>query len=66
MQFADTTWRIATPVILFAAFGLFLDRQLNSGPWLTLTGMVIGFVAAGALVKKQLNAVIEETGEKHE
>lgn len=57
LDFADTAWRIAVPVIIFASAGLYADKQLGSAPWLTLLGMVFGFVIAGVLVKKQLSGV---------
>ena len=59
-QFLDTTWRIAIPVVLFALLGIFADRKLGSKPWLTLLGLVIGFVIAGWLVKRQLDVVLRE------
>jgi F0F1-type ATP synthase assembly protein I len=54
MELADTTWRIAVPVLLFAGIGIVADRVLGSKPWLTLLGMAIGFVCAGLLVRRQL------------
>lgn len=53
----DTTWRIAIPVIIAAGVGIFIDIKLGSQPWCTLLGMVVGFAAAGYLLKLQLNAV---------
>jgi membrane-bound ClpP family serine protease len=60
LTFLDTTWRIAVPVVLFAAIGIFADLRLGTKPWLTLLGVVLGFVAAGWLVKKQIEAVERE------
>lgn len=57
----DTTWRIAVPVILFAGLGIFADRSLGTKPWLTLLAVVIGFVFAGLLLKKQLEASERES-----
>jgi F0F1-type ATP synthase assembly protein I len=59
----DTAWRIAIPVLLFAGTGIFVDRQIGSKPWCTLLGTVIGFVIAGWLVKKQLDAAEQENKE---
>lgn len=56
-DFLDTTWRIAIPVVIFAAVGIFIDIKLESKPWCTLSGTVIGFVIAGLLLKQQLTAV---------
>jgi len=57
LDLVDTAWRIATPVLLFAGIGIFIDKKIGSAPWITLLGVVIGFVGAGLLVKKQLSAV---------
>lgn len=64
LDFLDTAWRIAVPVALLAVGGIFADKSLNSAPWLTLLGMVLGFVFAGLLVKKQLVAVKLRGGSK--
>lgn len=56
----DTTWRIAIPVVIFALIGIFVDTRFDTSPWLTLLGMVIGFFAAGALLKQQLQKVDQE------
>lgn len=56
-DFLDTTWRISVPVVIFAGVGIFIDTKLESKPWCTLLGMVVGFAAAGYLLKLQLNAV---------
>ena len=56
-ELADTTWRIAVPVVLFAGLGIFLDRSLESKPWLTLIGTILGFICAGVLVKRQIDRI---------
>jgi F0F1-type ATP synthase assembly protein I len=53
----DTTWRITIPVLLFAGAGIFIDTKTGSAPWATLAGTVIGFLAATALLKRQLKEV---------
>ena len=60
VTFLDTTWRIAVPVILFAALGIWADRSFGSKPWLTLLAVVVGFVFAGLLLKRQLDAVAKQ------
>jgi len=60
LDFLDTTWRIAIPVVLFAGAGIFLDQKLNIAPWSTLAGATVGFVIAGLLLKRQLQAVQRE------
>jgi F0F1-type ATP synthase assembly protein I len=56
LDFLDTTWRIATPVLIFAGAGIFADNKAGTKPWLTLLGTVIGFIIAGMLVRTQLMA----------
>lgn len=60
LQFLDTTWRIAIPVTIFALLGILADRKLGSKPWLTLLGAIVGFAAAGWLIKRQLDTVLKE------
>lgn len=57
LDFLDTTWRIAVPVVLFAGIGIFVDIKAHTKPWLTLLGLVVGFVFAGLLLKRQLSTV---------
>jgi F0F1-type ATP synthase assembly protein I len=65
LTFLDTTWRIATPVILFTVIGIIADRKLHTKPWLTLLCVVIGFTFAILLVKRQLAAVQKAEGDKN-
>jgi len=67
LDFLDTTWRIAVPVVLFAGIGIFIDIKAHSRPWITLFGALIGFVLAGLLLKRQLAAVAarDTTSKKH-
>lgn len=53
----DTTWRIIVPVIIFASIGIFADITLETKPWLTMLGVVIGFVFAGLLIRKLLSTI---------
>lgn len=64
LDFLDTAWRIAVPVVLLAAAGIFADIALGSAPSLTLLGMVLGFVLAALLLKKQIAAVKFRGGAK--
>lgn len=59
-DFLDTSWRIAVPVVIFALLGIFVDIKLETKPWLTLAGTVVGFVFAGLLIKKQLARATRE------
>jgi len=53
----DTAWRMTVPVVLLAVGGLLLDKRIDSAPWLTLLGVVIGFGFSALLVKKQIDAI---------
>jgi Putative F0F1-ATPase subunit Ca2+/Mg2+ transporter len=53
-EIAETTWRMAVPVVLFAFIGIFADIKFGSAPWLTLLGVVIGFYFAVVLIKQQI------------
>lgn len=57
LDLLGTAWRIATPVLIFVAMGLFADRAWDTGPWLTLLGMVSGFGVAALLVKEQIKKI---------
>ncbi len=46
MLLAIPTLLIVSPLVGFFA-GSWLDRRLHSGPWLSILGLVLGFVAAG-------------------
>lgn len=59
-DFLDTAWRVAIPVIAGAAAGIFIDRQAETKPWMTLLGVLIGFALAGLLLKKQLSVIGQE------
>ncbi|HEX7963178.1 MAG TPA: AtpZ/AtpI family protein [Candidatus Saccharimonadales bacterium] len=64
LTFLDTTWRIATPVILFTVLGIIADRRFGTKPWITLLCVVIGFAFAVLLVKRQLDAVQKSEDKK--
>jgi hypothetical protein len=57
VDFLDTAWRIAVPVILFTVAGIIADRSLRTAPWITFPAVIAGFVVSGWLVKKQLTAL---------
>ena len=62
--FLDTTWRIATPVILFTVLGIAADLKFGTKPWITLPSVAVGFYFAFLLVKRQLDTVQKaESGE---
>lgn len=57
LAFLDTTWRIATPVLIFTILGIWADRSFGTKPWITFICVPVGFAFAVLLVKKQLEAV---------
>jgi F0F1-type ATP synthase assembly protein I len=63
MDFLDTAWRIAVPVIVFTVLGIVADRTFGTAPFITFPAVVVGFVFSGLLVKRQLK-VLEEREEK--
>jgi F0F1-type ATP synthase assembly protein I len=63
-SFADTGWRIVVPVVVATFVGAVLDTQVGTKPWLTLVGLVVGFMIAGLLVKHQAPAV-DVVAKKH-
>lgn len=64
LDFLDTTWRIAVPVVIFAVLGIVADKQFGTKPWLTLLGMIVGFGFAGLLLKKQLQTAMANDADK--
>jgi hypothetical protein len=57
----DTAWRIVLPGAGMAGVGILADSYLESGPWLALLGLAVGFVLASVLVKHQ---TADEFGEE--
>lgn len=53
-EFVGIGWRIALPVIAFVTLGAICDARFGTKPWLTLSGVVVGFLLAGLLVKRQV------------
>lgn len=64
MDALNVSWRIAVPVILAAVLGILADRRFGSEPWLTLAFVVLGFVTAGWLVRRQIAALEKEDGQQ--
>lgn len=63
IDFIDTAWRIAVPVLIFSGVGIFLDIKLSSAPWFTLLGMIVGFAFAIVLLKEQLRSAMQKDKE---
>ncbi len=51
---ADTTWRMFTPPTILVGAGIWLDLKLETKPWLTILGAVVGLACSIWLVKRQL------------
>lgn len=51
---ADTTWRMFVPTLTGIVGGFFLDKNFGTTPWLFALGTTLGCIAAGRLIKKQL------------
>lgn len=51
--YVSTGLRIIIPVLLMVFVGVVGDSILRTKPWMTLVGLVIGFMLAGILVKRQ-------------
>ncbi len=56
---ADTTWRMFVPTLALTALGLWADATYNTGPWLSLAGVLVGCGIAALLVKKQFKRIKE-------
>lgn len=52
-ELASTAWRILLPVTVGALAGSLADGHFAGAPWLTLAGIVLGFIGATILVKRQ-------------
>jgi len=61
VQFLDTTWRMGTPVLIFAILGIMFDRHFGTKPWVTLAAVLAGFGVAAWLVKLQLGRLTART-----
>ncbi len=53
----DTTWRLFVPTIGMTIAGVYLDNQIDTKPWLTIAGIVLGIILAAILVRNQLQKV---------
>ena len=53
----DTTWRMFVPSVGFTLLGVWADREFGTKPWLMIVGIVVGFLGAFLLVKKQISGL---------
>lgn len=56
LQFADTSWRVAVPIVALTFIGIKLDQHYGTRPWLSISGLFISIAVATLLVYKQLKA----------
>lgn len=54
---ADTTWRLFVPSVGFTIWGLVLDKQFDTTPWLMILGIILGSTIAILLVTAQVKKV---------
>lgn len=57
LTIADTTWRLFIPSVGFTILGVVLDKQYGTKPWLMITGIILGVMAATLLVRLQIKKV---------
>jgi len=48
------------PVVVLTGLGLWADSSYDTGPWLSLAGVLIGSAGAALLVKQQLTKVNQQ------
>lgn len=58
----DTTWRMFVPTVGFTLLGVWADAQFETKPWLMFGGIVLGFVGAFLLVRKQISDIKSREG----
>lgn len=51
---ADTTWRMFVPSVGGTVLGLIADNNLNTKPWLTITGVTVGSTLSIVLIYAQI------------
>ena len=55
--FVNTTARLFVPTILGVILGLVADNYFGTKPWLTVAGVILGFVIAIYLVYTQIKSI---------
>lgn len=59
-----TTWRMFVPTIGLTLVGLAIDMAAGTRPWMTISGICLGFAAAFALVWLQILRIKAQKGQK--
>jgi len=53
----DTTWRMFVPSVGLTLLGVWADSQFQTKPWSMVAGILLGFLGAFLLVKKQIGSI---------
>ena len=53
----DTTWRMFVPSVGLTLVGVWLDTTYGTKPWLMAAGIVLGFMGAFLLVRRQIYGI---------
>lgn len=57
----DMGYMIAVPLVIFALLGRYLDKLLESSPWLFLTGLVLALISSTIWVVSYLMKFLSKT-----
>lgn len=57
LQFLDTAWRVALPILVITYIGVKLDRQNDTMPLYSLIGFFLSLIMATILVYQQIKSV---------
>jgi F0F1-type ATP synthase assembly protein I len=49
----DTTWRMFVPTVGLMSAGYLVDKTLGTKPWFFISGVVLGSIVAGLLIRNQ-------------
>lgn len=60
VQFLDTGWRVALPILLLSYIGIRIDHQNGTTPLYSLVGFFLSLVMATVLVYKQINSAFPD------
>lgn len=54
----ETGYTIAIPLVLFAWGGRYLDKSLDTSPWLLLTGIVASIFVSSFFIYRKLSTIL--------
>jgi len=64
LRFIGVGWYVALCIVLGAFLGLWLDRKLNTTPWLAIAGIIVGSAAAFVGLYQMVQPWMDEKGKK--